>query len=519
MLHACSDDDSVMAVADLQTMELSTWRVLCAVVTLLVVYCWRKLSYWSSRGVPSVPILRTMLKDTFKLVIRKIPIWKLENEIYHEYGGSNYVGIYNVQLKPSLMIRDPDLVKRIMIQDFDHFPDRLLIDTTDQDDYVREMLTMVSGSHWKNLRCIMSPTFTSGKMRRMYPLLTVKADILMKHFTHLHHTAAYVNMKASFAHYVMDVIATCAFGIDCNTIENQNEEFSRKAGELFQTNARAFIKAFALLLLPKIVTSALGVRLASPAMDFFRDVIVETIKLREGQPQRGDFLDLMLEQRANQTSLNPKYPLKDVTIVAQSVIFLVVGHETTANMLAFTTFLLAKHPHQQRRLREELRALLKEHGCLSYQTVMEAPFLDACISESLRLYPPLATNSRECRKDYILPGTNVEIKKGHRVTLPVWCLQHDPRYWSNPEEFCPDRFLPENKPSIINGTYLPFGLGPRNCIGMRFALMESKLVLARTVLEFEMSPAPGHEELDLSIVTMKPKDDLRLILTPIPEDD
>ncbi|KAG7157255.1 Cytochrome P450 6k1-like 12 [Homarus americanus] len=427
----------------------------------------------------------------------------LFTQTYHENEGNNFVGGYEI-FKPSLIVRDPGLVKRIMIQDFDHFSERRTFGKSKKDECLREMLFLINGSHWKGVRSIMSPTFTSGRMRQMYHLVEEKADALIERLQRHCQEKSFVKTKTIYARYVMDVIGTCAFGIECNSINNEEEEFCKKANELNAISARGILRGIALLTLPNSVLNAIGISFTTPPFLFFQRVVEETIKNREMGVKRGDFLDLLLEQREEQSNSNtktPKYPIKDSTIVAQSVLFLIVGHDTTAGTMAFVSYYLARNPHLQHRLRQELRDIVEEHGTLTYQTIMEAPFLDAIFSG-----------------DEQLPGTDVILKKGQHVTVPVWSLQNDPRYWTNPDQFLPDRFLPENNHNVISGTYLPFGLGPRNCIGMRFAFMEAKLALAKVILKFEMSLAPGHEELKLSVVAMKPTDDIMLVFKSLEDE-
>ncbi|XP_042219550.1 cytochrome P450 6a8-like [Homarus americanus] len=384
----------------------------------------------------------------------------LFTQTYHENEGNNFVGAYEI-FKPSLIVRDPGLVKRIMIQDFDHFSERRTFGNSKKDECLREMLFLINGSHWKGVRSIMSPTFTSGRMRQMYHLVEEKADALIERLQRHCQEKSFVKTKTIYARYVMDVIGTCAFGIECNSINNEEEEFCKKASELNAISARGILRGIALLTLPNSVLNAIGISFTTPPFLFFQRVVEETIKNREMGVKRGDFLDLLLEQREEQSNSNtktPKYPIKDSTIVAQSVLFLIVGHDTTAGTMAFVSYYLARNPHLQHRLRQELRDI-------------------------------------------------VEVRT---FTLPdVTSFTH---------QFLPDRFLPENNHNVISGTYLPFGLGPRNCIGMRFAFMEAKLALAKVILKFEMSLAPGHEELKLSVVAMKPTDDIMLVFKSLEDE-
>jgi len=109
--------------------------------------------------------------------------------------------------------------------------------------------------------------------------------------------------------------------------------------------------------------------------------------------------------------------------------------------------------------------------------------------ETLRYYPPAVMTDRGCVKDYKVPGTELVIKKGDGIFIPILGLHHDEKYWPEPEKFIPERFSPENKGKINQYTFLPFGQGPRNCIGMRFALTEVKVALANLVRHFNIEPS------------------------------
>ncbi|XP_063858472.1 cytochrome P450 9e2-like isoform X2 [Scylla paramamosain] len=211
--------------------------------------------------------------------------------------------------------------------------------------------------------------------------------------------------------------------------------------------------------------------------------------------------------------------LSQRSLIAQSVLFIIAGYETTASLLDFSSFLLAKHKNQQQRLREEVRQLVKKYGGITYHGIMEGKLLKACLQETLRLYPPALFMERYCTKAYKLPGTDLTIRPGDIVQAPIWALHHDPRHWPDPEAFIPDRFLPENKGNINSFAHMPFGMGPRNCLAMRFALMEAKVALAKLLLGAELELAPGHEEvtLDEQGAFLRSKD-LNIKVKPIMEE-
>jgi cytochrome P450 len=194
--------------------------------------------------------------------------------------------------------------------------------------------------------------------------------------------------------------------------------------------------------------------------------------------------ELAAERKALNINSTNKY-LTENEILAQAWIFFVAGYETTATTLSFCSYELALNPECQEKLYEEVNSAIDSKGEISYETLAKLPYLDSVISETLRLYPPVIRLEREAMTDYKLGDTGITLFKGQIVEIPTYAIHHSEEYYPNPEKFIPERFMPENRHQIIPYTFIPFGSGPRNCIGMRFALMEAKLGLAQIVRRFK----------------------------------
>ncbi|KAK3870708.1 hypothetical protein Pcinc_024089 [Petrolisthes cinctipes] len=478
---------------------------------------WRH-NYWAARGINTPPTL-PFLGHIHKMMNMEPGRFLFDYEVYSKYGGSNYCGLYEFH-KPTVFVGNTELMKHIFVKDFDHFTDRRTFEFySERDKLISEMLSVKNGKEWKVLRSIMSPIFSSGKIKSMFSLVTQVADTLVTYSLEQASKQPHVEIKDNFGRFTMDTIATCAFGINCNSFANKNAEFAKNADDFFTYGPLKIFKLIIAMFFPKMF-KIFNFSFNGPELDFFKNVADQTLSIRKTGNKRGDFLDLLLEERTfdNKENSTNKQALSDRSIVSQSILFLVAGYDTTASTLSFCSYELAKNPREQQRLRNELIDVMKENnGELTYQGIMEAKLLNACLNESLRMYPPLSTAERVCVKPYQLPGTNIHLKPGDIVQLPIWCVQHDPKYWPEPDTFRPDRFMPENKNQIHSYTHMPFGMGPRNCIAMRFALMEAKVALAKMVLAAEMSLANKDEELKL--VTgggvMRPKNGIKLILRPI----
>ncbi len=221
----------------------------------------------------------------------------------------------------------------------------------------------------------------------------------------------------------------------------------------------------------------------------------------KGAASRGDLLDLLLDARVEGEGQMSDQQLRDEVMTLA-----LAGHETTANALSWTWVLLSRHPDVERKLRAEVDEVLGDR----LPTVADLPKLKytaMVVQESMRLYPPVWIVEREALEEDVLTssGTSHRIKKGSIVSVSPWALHRNERYWPNPEGFDPERFAPAAVEQRPRGAYLPFAVGPRQCIGNQFALMEAQVILAMIVRRFRLSLVPGHAIVPDPGVTLRPK--------------
>jgi cytochrome P450 len=189
-------------------------------------------------------------------------------------------------------------------------------------------------------------------------------------------------------------------------------------------------------------------------------------------------------------SKNKTHSLSEDEIISHSFLFFTAGYETTASLLTFSSYSLAINPMIQQTLYEEIHHAVESNPGqgLTYDIVSNLPFLDAIICETLRMYPPLVQLERSAENDYHIPELNLTLPKGSTVIVPLYVLHRNPKFHPNPEKFDPQRFMKPQKSEMTPYSYLPFGAGPRNCLAMRFGLLEAKLVLSETLLKFKFTP-------------------------------
>lgn len=255
----------------------------------------------------------------------------------------------------------------------------------------------------------------------------------------------------------------------------------------------------------------LGRLRARPAVRFFEEVVNELIEARRrliagGGPVPRDLMTLLLEAADPETGRG----LGDYEVRANIITFIGAGHETTANTLAWTLYLLSQDLSARERVEREVDEAAGE-GPLTPEGVERLPFTRAVIEEALRLYPPVPFLSRAALEEDRIAG--YRIPKGSVVAIVPYVLHRHRTLWEEPDAFLPERFLPETRGCIDRFAYLPFGAGPRVCIGASFAVQEALAVLATIVREARLD-LPGNPVITpLHRITLRPQEGLRMRLS------
>lgn len=470
--------------------------------------------------------------------------------------GSFFVG------RPMLIVADAEVIRQITIKDFDSFQDHQVSEWSNK--YQRNFLVWLKGEHWRRVRALMTPTFTSGKIRRMFKLLGGCAHDLVENFQEQidrktamdeNRSATAIDLYETFGMYTMDGITTCCYGIKLKreqTIEEASSRnaFVRDANLLFKFNLLRFIlisltpkfitKRFEITMLPESRLQGLINRVEKliekrrqGVGNKYDDLLQSLVDARLDDEMELDEMDQKENHHAGLTHeslLNDQERLKtalikdhsnqqqyqqtndinsetqkpswknvhmdDLEILSEAMFLLAAGLDTTRSSLSTITYFLAHNPNVQDRLYEELMKIVKfdEHtgkAQFDYDSLTSCDYLDAVISESLRFFSPVPMIDRLATEDYRIEKYNIDIPKNSRILLGFHAVHNDPDYWQAPDEFNPDRFMPGQREQIVPGSYVPFGLGPRHCIGMRFSLTETKLGLATVLVNFKFAPAPG----------------------------
>ncbi|XP_011706755.1 PREDICTED: cytochrome P450 9e2-like [Wasmannia auropunctata] len=428
-------------------MEPST--LLLAILTAsicLYYFILSKLSYFERLKIPHVrPI--PLFGNMAPFIFRRECFADLLQRIYNLFPDTKYFGFYEF-LTPTYVIRDPDLISTIAIKQFDNFCDHRGFANKILDPITSQNLFEMKGDHWREMRKLLSPSFTSSKMKMMFRLMCHCAE--------------------NFVNFVATQSGEISKTYDIKDL------LCRKAMNFEGILSLKFLMNRSFPLLCKL----LKLRLFGPEVEiFFRDVVSGTVKVRDEQGiVRPDMIQLMMETRNKDSG--PEINIDYMT--AQAFVFFAAGFDSVSTAMCFMMHHVGLYPDVQRKLKEEIDDVLRQtNGKPTFEAINCMKYLNAVVNESLRLYPIAPFLDRICVKETKLPpatqdGEPITIKPGDSIWFPSFSLHRDPKYYPHPEKFDPDRFLNGN---VDNSIYMPFGIGPRICIGNRFALMESKIML------------------------------------------
>lgn len=449
--------------------------------------------------------------------IAKKGITRFYQDIYDEYGP--VCGFY-VGRRPSIMIVDLEMLKLILVKEFDAFTDRPPFP-----DILRKKpgsprgVLSARGETWKRSRQMISPTFSTLKMKMMAPLIKTSCETLSEKLGECAISDKSVNVHSLYGQFTMEIILATAFGRVVNIQRGEGDQLTAAARVIFagaQEGGSSSAAYITLLLshfpfLEGFLRHFASRSKRGDAFELLNSTATKLVKARKKEgatAQYKDLLQLMIDAGSDGEG---EERFSDEQIVAHSATFLLAGYETTSNTLSFTSYLLCMHPEVQERLRKEIEEYFQNNPDASmYNATQDLQYLDMVLQESLRLYPPATRIARWCRKTTDVRG--VTIPESTAVHVPVYLLHHSSQYWPEPEKFDPERFTPEEKSKRPQMCHMPFGWGPRSCVGMRFALMEAKMALIEILRKYELVQTPDTEVPLKTVqgITMTPKNGIYL---------
>ncbi|KZC12361.1 putative cytochrome P450 6a14 [Dufourea novaeangliae] len=436
-----------------------------SVILLLLYYYLTSIhNFWKDRGIPGprpTPIFGNLRAVTF----REISMADLVRQMYNEYKHVPVFGIFAGN-SPILIINDMDMIKDVLIRDFSLFSDRG-VPIFPEVEPLCEHLGHLEPERWRPLRTRLSPVFTSGRIKEMLPLVVECGQHLKEYLDKVVSNGKPVDCREIAAKFTTDVIGSCAFGIDMNALSDENSEFLAMGKKVFTLSPKKLMREIGRQFFPRLYKVVGHVFQTTYLTNFFINVVVDTINYREkSNIIRPDFINMLMELKKNPHNLE-NIELTDSLLASQVYVFFIAGYETSSSTMSHSLYELAINTDMQDKLRKEIRENYAQHGeTLTFAQVNEMKYLDLVFRETLRKYPIVPMLMRKVSTNYTFKGTNVTIPKGTNVWIPVYGIHRDPDIYSKPEVFDPERFAEGAVPAKHPMSYLAFGDGPRNCIGM-----------------------------------------------------
>ena len=399
--------------------------------------------------------------------------------------------------RPIILVSDPEMIETVLVKQSRNFIKHFALRLTRF--VLGNGLLTSEGDFWLRQRRLSAPAFHAQRIASYGPDMVAAAT---------RNIAAWRegqtrDIHADMMQLTLDIAAKTFFGADVSDESREVDVAIRTALESFAKRLNRTIPLPVWMPLPRN-------RKFHAALRALNQVVQKIIDQRRAETTpRNDLLSILIHARDEDDGSS----MTDEQLADEARTFLLAGHETTALVLSWSFYLLARNPQAQARLAAELQTVLGDRA----PAVADLPQLkvaEQVVLESMRMFPPAFVIGREALEDFELG--EYTIPRGTTILMSQWVVHHDPRWYDRPEQFEPERWSSERMKTLPKMAYFPFGGGPRICIGNTFAMMESVLVLSEIMRSWSVAPA-GDEPLVLSpIVTLRPRNPVRVVLSRRP---
>ncbi len=408
-------------------------------------------------------------------------------------------GLIQIKLvaRYATMTDRPELIRHFLQKNHKNY-----IKTTIVRDILKEKigngLLTSDGDYWLQQRRAIQPGFHRKRLQSIsHIMIDVIDSYLTKRMDKLAESGEIFDMSHEMTHLAYMVVSKSLFSgsIDDSQLDLIDKTITETQKLVINEIRRPFIKPWLWL--------KGDLKKNKELREMADQAIYEAIKERKATGEKhDDLLDMLLETRYEDGSAMSDQQLRD-----EALILYVAGHETSANALTWAWYLLATHPEIENKLLGHVKNVLGDEKP-SFERIRELDYTLQVVEESMRLFPPAWITDREPLEDDEFEG--IKIKKGQDIIAFIYGVHHNPKYWANPEEFNPDRFSIENKKKHVPYSYMPFGGGPRLCIGNNFALMEMQFVLAEMIRKYKVEVIP-EQKIELNpLITLRPRYGLKV---------
>jgi cytochrome P450 len=405
--------------------------------------------------------------------------------------------IKRILWRRTFIINEPGAIRHVLLDNAANYTKSEVSRRLLEPGLGRGLLTS-EGETWRRHRRIMAPAFDPRSIAGYAPIMTDVTEALLAKWDALP-APRETDVAAAMMHATLHIISRAMFSSDSDEIVDVVE-----AGvNLYQSKVRPSLPD--LLHLPKWLARLFAPFPTGIFNEFDKKVDRLLTERGRSPDEPKDLLARLISARDAETGggMTPK-EVRD-----QVVTIFMAGHETTSQALSWTFYLLSQNPAAEAKLHDELSRVLAGRTP-RYDDLAKLPYTRMVIEESMRLYPPAHTFGREPIEDDEVLGHR--IPAGSDVLILPWLLHRKPSLWENPERFDPERFTPERAAARPRFAYLPFGAGPRICIGAAFAMAEAMLILATIAQRYRLRLKPGFVVEPQGLITLRPRYGLKMLL-------
>ncbi|KAF5291114.1 hypothetical protein FQA39_LY14356 [Lamprigera yunnana] len=446
-----------------------------ALIVLGYLWLFRNFNYWKNKNVLYInPV--PFFGNAYKIIACEESLYMFLENVYNQTK-KPFFGFF-IFNQPYLLVRDPELIKNVLVKDFEYFSNRnILVNKSDK--YGSKMLFMLKNPEWKITRNQSSTAFSPGKLKKMIPLIVAISEKLIKDIELIMSKNESVDIHNISITYAINFILLCGFGIEEQTC---NSEFSIAARNLTGFTLSRTIQSAAHFY-AQFCVKLFGFKFIDPkfAAIVEQELLNEVAKRKLTKQLRGDFIDLLIKMKDFDTA----------ALVGLAIQLIVAGFETTGNIVPFILYELCLNASIQSRLRNEILTVLENHEDITLETIQDMNYLEMVVKEGLRKYPTLPFVDRICTKNYKVANSDLVIEKGTPIYISISALHHDSNYFPNPTKFDPERFSDQNKSDVIPYTYIPFGEGYRNCIGSKLGVLAVSIAIIQILKHFKVEMGEG----------------------------
>ena len=389
------------------------------------------------------------------------------------------------------LLSDPGLIEYVLVENNRNFVKTRILKRNRR--LLGDGLLTSEGEFWRRQRRLAQPAFHRKRVAAYGEVMVAFAERSLEAWR----DGQTIDVHEEMMHLTLEIVAKCLFDADVGSRATD-------VGKAMQVALKDFSSQRRLVRIPKRVPTPHNIRfeMAARRLDGVVGAIIEN--RRKSEEDRGDLLSMLMLAEDDSGERMTDKQLRDEVMT----LFL-AGHETTANALSWTFWLLSLNPEVEHELAEELARVLGGRPPTT-SDLPALPYVECVLKESMRLYPPAWVVGREAIAECEVGG--YRMAAGTTALMSQWIVHRDPRYHEDPERFDPDRWTAQYEKALPRFAYFPFGGGPRQCIGASFAMTEAHLILATVAQRFKMELASGQRVEPYASITLRPEKGIRMTL-------